>query len=61
MAPEVLKGGALTAKIDVYAFGIVMWELFTGLGTFSLQPLLAPASSSPSASPPLSITEGTAR
>jgi serine/threonine protein kinase len=31
MAPEVLaKGSNYTAKVDVYAFGIVLWELATG-------------------------------
>jgi len=35
MAPEVLVGGAVTPKIDVYAFGIVMWELFTFKEPFS--------------------------
>lgn len=32
MAPELLSGksGMVTDKIDVYSFGIVMWELLTG-------------------------------
>jgi serine/threonine protein kinase len=31
MAPEVLaKGSNYTSKVDVYAFGIVLWELATG-------------------------------
>ncbi|EAX92322.1 hypothetical protein TVAG_200580 [Trichomonas vaginalis G3] len=30
MAPEVLiKGSHYTSKVDVYAFGVVLWELFT--------------------------------
>eukprot|EP00252_Welwitschia_mirabilis_P025910 TRINITY_DN826_c0_g2_i1.p1 TRINITY_DN826_c0_g2~~TRINITY_DN826_c0_g2_i1.p1 ORF type:complete len:686 (-),score=139.78 TRINITY_DN826_c0_g2_i1:251-2125(-) len=32
MAPELLSGksGMVTEKVDVYSFGIVMWELLTG-------------------------------
>jgi len=30
MSPEVLKGEPFTEKRDVYAFGLVLWELFTG-------------------------------
>eukprot|EP00897_Mesotaenium_endlicherianum_P010687 jgi/Mesen1/9647/ME000671S09012 len=29
MAPEVVRGGEYSNKVDVYSFGIVMWELFT--------------------------------
>eukprot|EP01126_Amoeba_proteus_P034649 TRINITY_DN3460_c0_g2_i1.p1 TRINITY_DN3460_c0_g2~~TRINITY_DN3460_c0_g2_i1.p1 ORF type:complete len:331 (-),score=58.75 TRINITY_DN3460_c0_g2_i1:155-1147(-) len=29
MAPEVLMGRPLSEKVDVYSFGIVLWELFT--------------------------------
>jgi len=30
MAPEVLMGRPLSEKADLYSFGIVAWELFTG-------------------------------
>ncbi len=30
MAPEVLMHGQLSRCSDVYAFGILLWELFTG-------------------------------
>eukprot|EP01025_Chloroclados_australasicus_P036358 TRINITY_DN3706_c0_g1_i4.p1 TRINITY_DN3706_c0_g1~~TRINITY_DN3706_c0_g1_i4.p1 ORF type:complete len:1300 (-),score=207.83 TRINITY_DN3706_c0_g1_i4:1330-5229(-) len=30
-APEVIKGGRYTRKTDVYAFGIIMWEVMTAL------------------------------
>eukprot|EP01126_Amoeba_proteus_P048604 TRINITY_DN5632_c0_g1_i5.p1 TRINITY_DN5632_c0_g1~~TRINITY_DN5632_c0_g1_i5.p1 ORF type:complete len:669 (-),score=117.23 TRINITY_DN5632_c0_g1_i5:140-2146(-) len=29
MAPEVFLNGALTPALDVYAYGIVLWEIFT--------------------------------
>jgi serine/threonine protein kinase len=35
MAPEVMQGRDITEKCDVYAFGIVLWELFTGLEPFA--------------------------
>lgn len=35
MAPEVLSGKEFTEKCDVYAFGIVVWELFTEMEPFS--------------------------
>eukprot|EP00803_Ostreobium_quekettii_P011670 evm.model.scf_682EXC.10 EVM.evm.TU.scf_682EXC.10 scf_682EXC:53115-55517(-) len=30
MPPELLKGGMLTPAVDVYSFGILMWELMSG-------------------------------
>ncbi|KAG2494281.1 hypothetical protein HYH03_007634 [Edaphochlamys debaryana] len=36
MAPELfLEGSSLDSSIDVYAFGIVMWELYTGLAPYA--------------------------
>lgn len=29
MAPEVLMGHNLNDKLDVYSFGLIMWEIFT--------------------------------
>ncbi|KAG2494282.1 hypothetical protein HYH03_007635 [Edaphochlamys debaryana] len=36
MAPELfLEGSSLDSSIDVYAFGIVMWELYTGRAPYA--------------------------
>jgi serine/threonine protein kinase len=35
MAPEVLMGKPLSEKADVYAFGIVFWEMLTGQEPFA--------------------------
>jgi len=35
MAPEVMKGESITVKVDVYSFGIIMWEVLTGQEAFS--------------------------
>ncbi len=34
MAPEQLAGGHVTAKSDIYALGLVLYELFTGKRVF---------------------------
>ena len=30
MPPELLMEGKLTKSADVYAFGVLLWEMFTG-------------------------------
>jgi serine/threonine-protein kinase len=35
MAPEQLAGTEVTARSDIYALGLVLWELFLGRKTFS--------------------------
>jgi serine/threonine protein kinase len=35
MAPEMIKEKHHTRKVDVYSFGIVMWEILTALVPFS--------------------------
>jgi serine/threonine protein kinase len=34
MAPEMIQHRAYTLKVDVYSFGIVLWELITGMLPF---------------------------
>jgi predicted Ser/Thr protein kinase len=34
MSPEQIKGGTVTAKSDIYALGLVLYELFTGKRPF---------------------------
>lgn len=39
MAPEVLLQGKVSRASDVYAFGILLWELYTGGRAFAHVPL----------------------
>lgn len=42
MAPEMISGKGLSKKVDVYSFGIVLWELLTGQTPFQdLSPVQA--------------------
>ena len=34
MAPEVLRGKAYTKAADIYSFGIIMWEITSGVPAF---------------------------
>ena len=35
MAPEQVRGETVTKAVDIYAFGVVLWEMFTGVRAFS--------------------------
>jgi serine/threonine protein kinase len=37
MPPELLKNGDLSSKCDVYSYGIIMWEVFTGQAPFAVR------------------------
>src|SRR5208283_2765220 len=41
MAPEQLRGAEVTAKSDIYALGLVLYELFTGKRPFDAQTVQA--------------------
>jgi len=54
MAPEQFAGGNVTAKSDIYALGLVLYELFTGKRAYeakSIADLVALHSSGPVATP----------
>lgn len=38
MPPELLMEGKLTKSADVYAFGVLLWEMYTGMGAFTVRP-----------------------
>jgi serine/threonine protein kinase len=38
MAPEVLRGKPYTKASDIYSFGIIMWELTSGIPAFNNRP-----------------------
>jgi serine/threonine protein kinase len=69
MAPETLMSGQISRASDVYAYGIMLWELYTGArlidvwimtvdGFKSAEPLVFDASSCmPTASCPGSCTQ----
>ncbi|XP_072995120.1 serine/threonine/tyrosine-protein kinase HT1 [Typha latifolia] len=58
MAPEMIKEKPYTRKVDVYSFGIVLWELTTALVPFQgMTPVQAAyAASEKNLRPPLSTT-----
>lgn len=58
MAPEMIKEKPYTRKVDVYSFGIVLWELTTALVPFQgMTPVQAAyAASEKNMRPPLSPT-----
>ena len=35
MAPEVMEGKVHTTKVDIYSFGLMMWEMWFGRRVFS--------------------------
>lgn len=35
MAPAQIEGGTISASTDVYAFGVVLYELITGHGPYN--------------------------
>ncbi|EXX72242.1 Tpk1p [Rhizophagus irregularis DAOM 197198w] len=38
ITPEVLNGGPYTKSSDIYSFGIIMWEMTSGVPAFSNVP-----------------------
>ena len=45
MPPELLMEGKLTKSADVYAFGVLLWEMYTGEARQLLHHQFFPASS----------------
>ena len=48
MSPEQLSGSEVTARSDLYALGLVFYEIFTGKPAFESAPARAPSSRPPS-------------
>lgn len=53
MAPELLRGAAASVKTDIYALGLVLYELFTGEAAFKNATFASRASESTGFAPPM--------
>ena len=60
MAPELLRGGAATAQSDIFALGLVLYELFTGKRATDVTPSPDPARPDSDSTPrtPSSLVQG---